>query len=105
MAQTVKSLPVMRETWVQSLSREDPLEERMVTHSSILPDSGTEPRSPALQADSLLSEPPDSQGWHVHLVQTPRILQSPLFSTLDSDCTYASSPMIVDCQRVKMKKP
>ena len=36
-AQTVKNPPAMRETWVQSLSREDPLEERMVTHSSILP--------------------------------------------------------------------
>ena len=35
----VKSLPTMQEmqdTWVQSLSREDPLEEEMATHSSIL---------------------------------------------------------------------
>jgi len=29
-------LPAMRETWVQSLGWEDPLEERMATHSSIL---------------------------------------------------------------------
>ena len=36
MAQTVKRLPVMRETQVQSLDREDPLEKGMVTHSSIL---------------------------------------------------------------------
>ena len=36
MAQTVKNLPAMWETWVQSLSREDPLEEGMATHSSIL---------------------------------------------------------------------
>ena len=35
-AQTVKNLPTVWETWVQSLSWEDPLEERMVTHSSIL---------------------------------------------------------------------
>ena len=35
-AQMVKSLPEMRETWVQSLSQEDPLEEGMATHSSIL---------------------------------------------------------------------
>ena len=34
-AQTIKNLP-MRETWVQSLGWEDPLEEGMVTHSSIL---------------------------------------------------------------------
>ena len=32
----VKNLPAMRETWVPSLSSEDPLEEGMATHSSIL---------------------------------------------------------------------
>ena len=36
MAQTVKRLPTMRETWVQSLGRKDPLQEDMATHSSIL---------------------------------------------------------------------
>ena len=36
MAQTVKNLPVMQETWVPSLGREDPLEEEMATHSSTL---------------------------------------------------------------------
>ena len=36
MAQMVKNLPAMQETWVQSLSWEDPLEEEMATHSSIL---------------------------------------------------------------------
>ena len=35
-AQTVKNPPAMRETWVQSLGWEDPLEEGMATHSSIL---------------------------------------------------------------------
>ena len=35
-AQEVKNLPAMQETWVQSLGREDPLEEGMATHSSIL---------------------------------------------------------------------
>ena len=34
-AQTVKILPVMQETWVQSLGQEDPLEKAMATHSSI----------------------------------------------------------------------
>ena len=34
-AQTVKNPPAMRETWVQSLDWEDPLEEGMATHSSI----------------------------------------------------------------------
>ena len=36
MAQRVKHLPSMRETKVQSLSWEDPLEKEMATHSSIL---------------------------------------------------------------------
>ena len=36
MGQTVKNLPAMQDTWVRSLGREDPLEKRMVTHSSIL---------------------------------------------------------------------
>ena len=35
-AQTVKRLPTMWETWVQSLGREDPLEKEMATHSSTL---------------------------------------------------------------------
>ena len=35
-AQTVKNLPAMQETWVQSLGREDALEEGLATHSSIL---------------------------------------------------------------------
>ena len=34
--QRVKNLPAMRETWLQSLSWEDPLEESMATHSSML---------------------------------------------------------------------
>ena len=36
MAQTVKRLPTVQETWVQSLGGEDPLEEEMATHSSTL---------------------------------------------------------------------
>ena len=34
--QTVRNLPTMWETWVQSLCQEDPLEKEMATHSSIL---------------------------------------------------------------------
>ena len=34
-AQTVKNLPVMQETWVRSLGQEDLLEKGMATHSSI----------------------------------------------------------------------
>ena len=35
MAQRVKRLPAMQETWVRSLGQEDPLEKEMATHSSI----------------------------------------------------------------------
>ena len=35
-AQMVKCLPAVRETWVQSLSWEDPLEKKVAIHSSIL---------------------------------------------------------------------
>ena len=35
-ARTVKNLPAIRETWVQSLGWEDPLEKEMATRSSIL---------------------------------------------------------------------
>ena len=36
LAQRLKRLPAMRETWVQSLDWEDPLEKEMATHSSTL---------------------------------------------------------------------
>ena len=60
----VKNPPEMQESQVQSLDREDPLEEEMATHCSILawripfpspgdlPNSRIKPGSPALQAES-----------------------------------------------------
>ena len=36
MAQQVKNLPAMQETWVRFLGREEPLEKEMAIHSSIL---------------------------------------------------------------------
>ena len=36
MAQTVKNLTAMQETWVRPLGWEDPLEEEMATYSSVL---------------------------------------------------------------------
>ena len=36
MAQTVKRLSTMQETWVPSLGREDPLEKEMAIHSSTI---------------------------------------------------------------------
>ena len=39
MAQTVKNLPAVQETWVRSLSQEYPLEKGVTTQSSILENS------------------------------------------------------------------
>ena len=36
MVKTAKHLPAVRETWVWSLGREDPLEKGLATHPSIL---------------------------------------------------------------------
>ena len=36
MTQVIKNLPVMQETWVRSLGREDSMKEEMATHSSVL---------------------------------------------------------------------
>ena len=36
MAQAVKNPPAIQDAWVRSLDLEDPLEEKMATHSSIL---------------------------------------------------------------------
>ena len=36
MAQMVKNLPAMQETWVRSLGQEEPMENGMATHSRIL---------------------------------------------------------------------
>ena len=35
-AQTVKSLPAMRETWVRCLNQKDPMKKEIATHSSTL---------------------------------------------------------------------
>ena len=49
-AQRLKCLPPMRETWVRSLSREDPLEKEMAIHSSILAWRSHGRRSPVVIA-------------------------------------------------------
>ena len=44
-AQMVKHMPTMRETWVQSLGREDLLEKEMATHPVFLPGKFPEQKS------------------------------------------------------------
>ena len=48
-AQTVKNLPAVQETWVSSLVQEDPLEKEMATHSTILAWRIGRPQSMGLQ--------------------------------------------------------
>ena len=45
-AQSVKDLPVVQETWVQSLGQEDPLEKETATHSVFLSGKFYGQRSP-----------------------------------------------------------
>ena len=58
MAQRLKRLPAMWETWVRSLGWEDPLEKEMATHSSILAGSipWTEGYSPWGRKESDMTE-------------------------------------------------
>ena len=56
--QMVKNLPVIQETWVQSLSQEDPLEKVMANHSSILAW-----RIPWTDQYSCLENPMDRGAW------------------------------------------
>ena len=66
MAQTVKRLPTMWETWVQSLGQEDLLEKEMATHSSILAWEIPQTEEPGgLQSSSVQSLS------HVQLFVTP----------------------------------
>ena len=53
-AWTVKNLPAMQETWVQSLDRKDPLEKGIASHSSIFTAQGSNPCLLHWQVDSLL---------------------------------------------------
>ena len=70
MAQTVKSLPAMWETWVQSLGREDSLEAEMTIHSSILVWRLPWTEEPGrLQSRGLLKSRTRLSGSHTHTLQ------------------------------------
>ena len=87
MAQQLKNLPAIQETWVQSLGWEDPLEEEMATHSSILawkiPWAGESVGLQSVQFSSVaqscqtLCDPMDCSlpGSSVHEISQARILE------------------------------
>ena len=70
MAQTVKGLFAMQETWVRSLSWEDPLEKEMAAHSSI-------------------------HAWKIPWMEEPGGLQSMGSQTVGHDFTFS---FIIPCQ-------
>ena len=69
-AQTVKNLPVMWETWVQFLGQEDPLEEEMLTQSSILAWKIPWTEEPG-GLQSMGSQEKDRLSKHAHVVTGP----------------------------------
>ena len=75
MAQLIKILPAMQETWVQYLGWEDPLEKKMATHSNILP-------------------------WRIQWIEEPGRLQSMGLQTAGHDC--ATNFHIVKSYRSQM---
>ena len=85
-AQLVKNQPAMRETWVQSLGWEDPLEESMTTHSSILPGESPWTEEPGRLQSMGSQESDTTERLHFPFlwVISPMIIYSPdwLFSRL-----------------------
>ena len=87
-AQTVKNLPVMWETWVQSLGWEDPLEEGMTTHSIFLPGESPGTEDPGrLQFTG--SQRVNTTQWHTHThTHTPGKGKEIWFSNTDFATYY-----------------
>ena len=69
MAQTVKNLPAMQKTWVQSLGQEDPLEEDMAAHSSVLAWKITWTEEPD-RLQSMVSKELDTTEQLTHLIHS-----------------------------------
>ena len=72
-AQLVKHLPTMRETWVRSVVWEDPLEKEMATHLVFLPGKSHGWKEPTVHgvAESDATEQIHSltQRWHVKYLE------------------------------------
>ena len=68
MAQRVKHLPAMQETWVRSLCGEDPLEKEMATHSSILAWKTPWMKKPGRLQGCKESDTTERLHFHFHLI-------------------------------------
>ena len=76
-AQTVKNLPTIQETWVPSLDWEDPLGEGMATHSNIL-------------------------AWRIPWTEEPGGLQSMEFHTVGQDWVTKHPPLMYKAYMVEL---
>ena len=75
MAQTVKRLSTMQETWVRALGWEDPLEKEMAIHSSTVPGKSHGQRSPVRY--SLWGRKEVDMTEQLHFTSLPAPLPSP----------------------------
>ena len=69
MAQTIKNLPAVQDTWIRSLGGEDSLEKGMVTHSSTLPGEFHEQRSLVGYRLCGWKESDTTEWWTISLIQ------------------------------------
>ena len=103
-AQTVKNLPAMQETWIQSLGWEDALEKEMATHSTFLPGKSHGQRSLAgyspwgLQKSGMtewLNQPTKGPG-RIDTQHGPnvQVLQKQLMTESHSDCPWGAGLQI-----------
>ena len=79
MAQRLKHLPAMQETWIRSLGQEDSLEKEMATHSSILAWRIPWTEEPG-GLQSMGSQRDTTERFHFHLVIHVVYLSSVQFS-------------------------
>ena len=103
--QTVKCLPTVRETWVQSLGREDVLEKEMATHSSILawkiPGKNRSPQKSLVGYSPWGRNESDMTEWPHLLSLSRKILHaveqlSPCVTVTEPDCPNCWSPCALE---------
>ena len=93
-AQTVKCLPAMRDTWVQYLGWEDPLEKEMATHSSTLAQKIPQMEEPS-RLQSMGSQKLDTterlyflSSWQVDGETVADLILGGSKITADGDCSH-----------------
>ena len=88
----VKNLPAMRETWVQFLGQEDPLEKGMATHTSIF--ARRIPwREKSDGLESIGSQELDMTEQLIHIVKLYIYIYSVQFSPVAQSCPTLCNPM------------